>query len=217
MFYFKYFIQIADLHFWHYQLKYHIYTAFIPEQESRQSEGKHRESNPETDVTPQCQARAVLSWGHHIHCGSNEQRSVQISQAIKMNFQMAPFLQQGREGVKCNCRKLFSGDSRRENWAYRYQSEVLVSNPGHDIKGNYEVCHSTVFVFQLSSTAARKCKLLSGDEEIRSRSPCPSSDVQPRVIHVMSDSTSLRNSERSSMQVWRTQMHCLQRWQTCSN
>lgn len=76
MFYFKHFIPIADLHFWHYQHEGMsvslLHTAFIPEQESRQYKGKHLESNPKS-CTPQWKVCEVLSLIYHIHWRSNDQ------------------------------------------------------------------------------------------------------------------------------------------------
>lgn len=151
-----------------------IYTAFTPQQESKQSQGKHRENNPETDVTPQCQVCAVLSWACHIHWGSNEQQGLPPP---KQNFYTGTkgcFLQQGRGGSKGNCRKLFLGQSWRENWAPWHQFEAWQQLGATMPKAATKyVTQQTVLAFQLSSTVARKCQLLLRDEEIRSGSLCP--------------------------------------------
>lgn len=158
-----------------------IYTAFIPEQESRQSRGKYRESNPETDVTPQCQVCVVLSWAYHIHWGSNGQQRVQISQAIKKNFQTSTkgwMLSATRQGEKSS---VTAGDS---SWD---KAEERTEHAGTNLRcltaalcyaiiskaTTTYVIQQTALVFQLSSTVARKCKLLLRDEEIRGRILCP--------------------------------------------
>lgn len=97
----------------------------------------------------------------------------------------------------------------------RYQLEIhLTATLCYDFKGNYKVCRSTVFVSQLSSTVARKCKLRLGEEGIRSRIPV-SSLIRPARCQCLTYKPA--KLQRSSMQSRRTQMHYPQRWQTHLN
>lgn len=144
-----------------------IYTAFTPKQESRQRKTSRKQPwnwrHSSVEYVPFQAKYATCTEG-------------QVSSKVCKSFQTDTkgcFLQRGREEVKHNHRKCFLGQSWKVNRACGYQSEVLDSTSA-DSKGSYKVCHSTVFVFQLSSTVARKCKPLLGDEEIRSRIPVSS-------------------------------------------
>lgn len=91
----------------------------------------------------------------------------------------------------------------------RYQLEIhLTVTLCYDFKGNYKVCRSTVFVSQLSSTVARKCKLRLGEEGIRSRIPVSSlhsssqmsvSNVQtcqaPKVFYAVAEDANALSTE----------------------
>lgn len=152
MFYFKYFIQIADLHFWHYQLKTWQYHLFILHSLLNRSQDSPKENIEKATLkltSLQCWVCAIPSQVCHMHWGPSKQQSVQISQAARKNFQTGTqgcFLQQGREEVTRNHRKHFLGQSWKENRACWYQSEMLDSASAGS-KGSYRVCQSTVFAF----------------------------------------------------------------------
>lgn len=132
MSYSTYLIRIADLHFWHYQLKAwqnHSVHGTL-EQESRQSKGKHQESNPETDSLPQCQVCAALSLAYH---------TLRVTWAAKCadlpgnwkNSRLAPrdaLCNKAGKGVRDNCRKLFLGQSWRKNWACPMPDDIGMSS-----------------------------------------------------------------------------------------
>lgn len=145
-----------------------LYTAVVPEQKSRPSKGKHQESNPETDSLPQCQVCAALSLAYH---------TLRVTWATERT----PDWHQGTLSATRQGRELETtagnsswdkAEERTEHARYQFETHLTVTL-GYDFKGNYNICRSTVFVFQLSATAARKCELHLGEEGIRSRIPCP--------------------------------------------
>lgn len=69
----------------------------------------------------------------------------------------------------------------------------LTATLGYDLKGNYNVCRSTVFVFQLSATTARKCELCLGGEGVQRRIPMSSLHMSSQTS--VSDGTNLPNSK----------------------
>lgn len=128
-----YLIPIADLHFWHYQLKaWQNHSVYGTRSRTgvKTVKGKHQESNPETDGLPQCQVCAALSLAYH---------TLRITWAAKCadlpgnwkNSRLAPrdaLCNKAGKGVGNNCRKLFSGQSWRKNWACPMPDDIGMSS-----------------------------------------------------------------------------------------
>lgn len=192
-----------------------LYTALVPEQESRQSKGKHQESNPETDSLPQCQVCAALSLAYH---------TLRVTWAAKCadlpgnwkNSRLAPrdtLCNKAGKGVGNNCRKLFLGQSWRKNWACPMTSAChpLDSDSGLWSQRQLQRLSLNSICFSVKRYSCKKMRTTLR----RGRS----TEKDPRVLspHVQPDVSVWRYKfaqlQRSSMQLWRTQMHYLQRWQ----
>lgn len=107
-------------------------------------------------------------------------------------------LQQGREGSWKQLQETLLGTTLKKELSMpdaRWHRHVihLTATLGYDLKGNYNVCRSTVFVFQLSTTTARKCELRLGEEGVQRRIPVSSLHMSSQTS--VSDGTNLPNSK----------------------
>lgn len=124
-------------------------------------------------------------------------------------------LQQGREGSWKQLQETLLGTKLKKELSMpdaRWHRHVihLTATLGYDLKGNYNVCRSTVFVFQLSATTARKCELRLGEEGVQRRSPCPLPTCPARRQCL---TVQICQTPKVFYAAVEDQMHYLQRWQ----
>lgn len=195
MFYFKYFIQLADLHSWHNQLKAWQSHIFILHSLLNRSQDSPKENINQAHLTlTSLHSAKYVPFSAEPATYTEGQMSSKVGKPLS-NSKEFPHGHQGMLSATRQRRKL-NETAGSSSWD---KAEERTEHADTNRRGlttcammfctmmskapTKHVTQQTVLAFQLSSTVARKCQLLLGDEEIRS------------------------GSQRQS----------LQRWQTCLN
>lgn len=202
-------VRIADLHFWHSQLKaWQNHSVYGTRSRTgvKTVKGKDQESNPETDGLPQGQVCAALSLAYHTLRVTWAATCADLPGNWK-NSRLAPrdtLCNKAGKGVGNNCRKLFLGQSWRKNWACPMPSAYhpLDSDSGLWSQRQLQRLSLNSICFSVKRYNCKKMWTMLR----RGRS----TEKDPRVLspHVQPDVSVWRYKfaklQRSSMQLWRT-------------